>query len=63
VYAAAGTVGPVLGPVLAGLAAARLGVQPMFGLVALGAPAVPVLVIVGLWPVLRPAPAIHQVTP
>lgn len=63
VYAAAGTAGPVVGPLLAGLAAGRVGIQPMFGLVALGTVVVPMLVIVGLWPLLRPRPATRAATP
>ena len=62
VYAAAGTAGPVIGPLLAGLAAGQVGIQPMFGLVALCAVMVPMIVTVGLWPVLRPAPA-HPTMP
>jgi MFS family permease len=52
VYAAAGTLGPIGGPLLAGVFAARLGIQPMLGLVTLGAAAVPLAVVVGLWPLL-----------
>ena len=53
-YSAAGTVGPIVGPLLAGLLAARAGIQPMFGLVALAGVAVPLSIVVGLWPLLRP---------
>jgi predicted MFS family arabinose efflux permease len=63
VYAAAGTAGPVLGPLLAGLAASQVGLQPMFGLVALGTIGVPVLVVAGLWPLLRPRPATGTAAP
>lgn len=52
VYSAAGTVGPIAGPLLAGLLAARTGLQPMFGLVALVALAAPLSVVIGLWPLL-----------
>jgi len=52
VYAAAGTLGPIGGPLLAGVFAARLGIQPMLGLVTLGAAAVPLAVVIGLWPLL-----------
>ncbi|MGH2411986.1 MAG: hypothetical protein ACRDGS_16715, partial [Chloroflexota bacterium] len=52
VYAAAGTLGPIGGPLVAGIFAARLGIQPMLGLVTLGAAAVPLAVVIGLWPLL-----------
>jgi MFS family permease len=54
-YSAASMLGLIAGPVLAGLLAARVGLQPMFGLFALGAVTVPVAVVIGLWPLLRPA--------
>jgi MFS family permease len=50
IYAAAGTVGPIVGPVLSGLLATSVGLQPMFGLLAIGACVVPLAVAVGLWP-------------
>lgn len=53
IYSGAGTVGPIIGPLLAGPLAARIGLQPMFGLFALGAVAVPLTVGVGLWPLLK----------
>lgn len=53
IYSAAGTLGPIIGPLLAGALAGRLGLQPMFGLFGLGAVVVPLTVIVGLWPLLR----------
>ena len=57
VYAAAGTVGPIAGPLLAGIVAARTGIQPMLGLAAIGAAAVPIVVVAGLRPLLvRPHP-------
>ncbi len=52
VFAAAGTLGPIAGPLLAGLLAARVGIQPMLGLVTCVAVAVPLTVVAGLWPVL-----------
>lgn len=56
VYSAAGTLGPIAGPLLAGVLAAHIGLQPMFGLFGLGAVVVPAAVIVGLWPLLRGQP-------
>lgn len=52
IFAAAGTLGPIAGPLLAGLLAARVGIQPMLGLVTVGAAAVPLTVVVGLWPLM-----------
>ena len=54
VYTAANTVGPVVGPLLGGELAARFGLQPMFGLFAIGTVLVPVAVLAGLWPQLAP---------
>jgi MFS family permease len=53
VYSAAGTMGPIAGPLLAGVLAARMGIQHMLGLVTFGAIAVPLTVTLGLWPLLR----------
>ncbi|MGH2387428.1 MAG: MFS transporter [Chloroflexota bacterium] len=52
VFSAAGTLGPIAGPLLAGVVAARVGIQPMLGLVTVVAVAVPLTVMVGLWPLL-----------
>ncbi len=59
IYAGAGTIGPIIGPLAAGFLAARIGIQPMFGLVALVGVAVPFSLVVGLWPLLcgRPTTA------
>ncbi len=54
IYSAAGTIGPIAGPVAAGALATRLGgLQPMFAVFALGAVAVPLTAAMGLWPLLR----------
>ncbi len=53
VYSAAGTVGPIAGPLLAGALAARIGLQPMFGMFAIGALIIPAVLVAGLWPLLR----------
>jgi hypothetical protein len=45
--------GPIAGPLLAGVLAARMGIQHMLGLVTFGAIAVPLTVTLGLWPLLR----------
>ncbi|HVA92736.1 MAG TPA: MFS transporter [Chloroflexota bacterium] len=52
VFSAAGTLGPIAGPLLAGVVAARVGIQPMLGLVTVVALAVPLAVTAGLWPLL-----------
>ncbi len=52
VFSAAGNLGPVAGPLLAGVVAARVGIQSMLGLVTVVAVAVPLAVGVGLWPLL-----------
>jgi MFS family permease len=53
VYSAAGTLGPIAGPLLAGVLAARVGLQPMFGWFAAGSTAIPLVLVAGLWPLLK----------
>jgi MFS family permease len=53
VYSAAGTLGPIAGPLLAGALAARVGLQPMFGWFAVGSLTIPLVLVAGLWPLLR----------
>jgi MFS family permease len=54
VFAAAGSLGPIAGPLLAGALASAVGVQPMLGLATIGAVVVPLTIVVGLWPLLAP---------
>lgn len=49
-YSSAASIGPIAGPLLAGLLAARLGLHGMFAVFALASVAVPLTVTVGLWP-------------
>jgi MFS transporter, PPP family, 3-phenylpropionic acid transporter len=52
VFSATGNIGPILGPLLAGVVAARVGIQSMLGLATVVAIAVPLAVVLGLRPLL-----------
>jgi PPP family 3-phenylpropionic acid transporter len=50
IFSASNTIGPILGPLIAGLLASSVGLQPMYGIIGLAAIAVPATVAIGLWP-------------
>jgi predicted MFS family arabinose efflux permease len=59
-YSSAATIGPIVGPLLAGLLASRVGLHTMFGTFAVAAVIVPTVVTIGLWPLMKRSAVSHQ---